>query len=167
TPQTLLYDKGRQLFGLHLAKEAIRQEDVAVIVEGNLDVISSHQAGVRQVVAAAGTALTEHHLKSLSRLTNNVALAFDGDKAGIAATERAIDIAQALGVRLTIVSLPGNAKDPDELIQEDPQLWRDAIAAAQPVVDWVIARYQELFDITTADGKRELTSRALAVVKKL
>lgn len=167
TPQTLLYDKGRQLFGLHLAKEAIRQADKAVIVEGNLDVISSHQAAVRNVVAAAGTALTEYHLKSLSRLTQNVALAFDKDKAGVAATERAIDMAQNLGIRLTIVNLPDSAKDPDELIQQDAAAWRRATEQSQPVVDWVIERYLSLYDIKTAEGKREVTSRALGVIQKL
>lgn len=167
TPQTLLYDKGRQVFGLAQAKEAIRKSDRAVVVEGNLDVVSSHQAGVANVVAAAGTALTEYHLKSLTRLSGNVALAFDGDKAGVAATERAIGLAQAVGTRLSVVVLPDTAKDPDELIQQDPALWRQAIEQAQPVVDWVISRYQTLFDITTAEGKRELTTRALTIVKQL
>jgi DNA primase len=150
TPQTLLYDKGRQVFGLHLAKEAIRQADKAVVVEGNLDVVSSHQAGVKNVVAAAGTALTENHLNSLVRLTENIALAFDGDKAGIAATERAIEMAQRVGARLTIVTLPGEAKDPDELIQQDPKLWTRQIDQEQPVVDWLNERYKNLYDNTTA-----------------
>ena len=92
TPQTLLYDKGRHVFGLSQAKEAIRQNDYAVIVEGNLDVVSSHQAGVRQVVATAGTAMTEHHLKALVRLSPHARLAFDGDAAGLAATACASDL---------------------------------------------------------------------------
>ncbi|MEJ0072726.1 MAG: toprim domain-containing protein [Candidatus Saccharibacteria bacterium] len=90
TPATPLYDKSRHVFGLHLAKEAIRKTKFVVVAEGNLDVIASHQAGVRQVVATAGTALTEPHLKALSRLTGDIRLCFDADKAGIAATERAI-----------------------------------------------------------------------------
>jgi DNA primase len=167
TPQTLLYDKGRQVFGLHLAKEAIRAADKVVVVEGNLDVVSSHQAGVKNVVAAAGTALTENHLNSLVRLTENIALAFDGDKAGIAATERAIGLAQQVGAHLTIVALPGDAKDPDELIQKDPGAWQVAIDVSQPVVDWVIERYKNLYDIKTAEGKKMLTTRALSVIKKL
>src|SRR6185437_13640317 len=69
TPQTVLYDKSRHVFGLHLAKESIRKGKFAVVVEGNLDVIASHQAGVHQTVAVAGTALTEYHLKILSRFT--------------------------------------------------------------------------------------------------
>ncbi|HEU4716161.1 MAG TPA: DNA primase, partial [Candidatus Saccharimonadales bacterium] len=77
TPQTLLYDKGRHVFGLSQAKESIRKSDYAVVVEGNLDVVSSHQADIKQVVATAGTAMTENHLRALKRLSGNVRLAFD------------------------------------------------------------------------------------------
>ena len=167
TPQTLLYDKSRQVFGLSQAKDAIRANDYAVIVEGNLDVVSSHQVDIQAVVASAGTAMTEHHLRALSRLTSNIRLAFDGDKAGLAATERAIPIAQTVGVELTIVSLPDSAKDPDELIQQDPALWQRAIDTAKPVVDWVIAQYAAREDITTAAGKRAFTTAALQVVRGL
>src|SRR3954462_2128683 len=89
-PQTVLYDKSRHIYGLHLAKEALRREQYAVLVEGNLDVIASHQAEVRHVVATAGTALTEMHLKGLSRFTGDIRLAFDQDRAGQTAAERAI-----------------------------------------------------------------------------
>lgn len=167
TPQTLLYDKGRHVFGLSQAKEAIRTSDYAVIVEGNLDVVSSHQAGVRQVVATAGTAMTEYHLRALKRLTGNVRLAFDGDKAGIAATERAIPIASSVGVELTIITLPGDAKDPDELIQQNVALWQQAIDSAQPAVDWILQQYSQREDITTARGKRSFTTAALGVVRGL
>ena len=164
TPQTLLYDKGRHVFGLHLAKEAIRKVDYAVIVEGNLDVISSHQVGVKQVVATAGTALTEHHLKALSRLTTHVRLAFDADKAGIAATERAIPIAQEVGVELGIVSLPDGVKDPDELIQRDPSEWEKVIGTSVPAIEWVMSQYERRYDVTTALGKRQLTTQALTLL---
>lgn len=164
TPQTLLYDKGRHVFGLHLAKEAIRKNDYTVIVEGNLDVISSHQAGVKHVVATAGTALTEHHLKALSRLTNHVRLAFDADKAGVAATERAIPIAQAVGVELGIVSMPDDAKDPDELIQKDPTAWVEAIETSVPAIEWVVSQYERRYDVKTALGKRQLTTQTLALL---
>ena len=167
TPQTMLYDKGRHVFGLSQAKEAIRKSDYAVIVEGNLDVVSSHQAEVRPVVATAGTAMTDHHLRALARLSGNVRLAFDGDKAGLAATERAIPIAQSVGVDLTIISLPGDAKDPDELIQQDPALWQTAIDTAQPVVDWVLEQYSKREDLTTAAGKRAFTTAGLQVVRSL
>ncbi len=167
TPQTMLYDKGRHVFGLSQAKEAIRACDYAVIVEGNLDVVSSHQVDITQVVATAGTAMTESHLKTLARLTNNIRLAFDGDKAGLAATERAIPIAQAVGVELTIIAMPDCAKDPDELIKQDPQLWQAAINAAEPAIDWVIKQYLMREDIKTAAGKRKFSTAALNVIRML
>ncbi len=167
TPATLLYDKSWHVFGLSQAKEAIRTTDYAVVVEGNLDVVSSWQAGVRQVVATAGTAMTLHHLKALGRLTGNIRLSFDGDKAGVAATERAIPIAEDAGVSLTIVSLPDGAKDPDELIQQNVALWQAAIDNAEPVVDWILRQYQSRHDVTTAAGKRAFTTAALDVTKAL
>lgn len=167
TPQTLLYDKSRHTFGLSQAKESIRKVDHAVVVEGNLDVVSSHQVEVCEVVATAGTALTEHHLRALGRLTSHIRLAFDGDKAGLAATERAISIAQTVGVELTIIVLPKDAKDPDELIQKNPALWQEAIKNAQPVVDWVIAQFASREDLETAAGKRAFTTAALGVIKAL
>lgn len=167
TPQTILYDKSRHVFGLSQAKDSIRKVDYAVTVEGNLDVVSSHQAGITAVVATAGTALTEHHLRALGRLTSHIRLAFDGDKAGLAATERAIPIAQSVGVELTIITLPGSAKDPDELIQQDVSLWQKAIDNAQPVVDWVIAQFAARENLETASGKRAFTTAALSVIKAL
>ncbi len=167
TPQTLLYDKSRHVFGLSQAKDAIRKADYAVVVEGNLDIVSSYQAGVKQVVASAGTAMTEHHLRALSRLSDNIRLAFDGDKAGLAATERSIPIAQMVGVDLSIVSLPEGVKDPDELIQQDPKLWERAIDSSEPVVDWVIAQFARREDLQSAAGKRAFTSAALGVIKSL
>jgi DNA primase len=167
TPQTLLYDKGRHVFGLHLAKEAIRKKDRGVIVEGNLDVISSHQAEVANVVATAGTALTDHHLKALSRLTDHIVLAFDADKAGIAATERAIPIAEAVDVELSIVTLPDDAKDPDELIQRDVKAWERAIKRSRPAIEWVIEQYESRSDLSTAMGKRQLTTKALTLLSVL
>jgi len=167
TPQTLLYDKSRHVFGLSQAKEAIRKADYVVIVEGNLDVVSSHQAEITQVVATAGTALTESHLRALSRLSQNIKLAFDGDKAGLAATERAIPIAQTVGVELSIVRLPDSAKDPDELIQQDPALWQQAIDTSEPVVDWVIKQFAARENLSTAAGKRTFTTAALEVIRAL
>jgi DNA primase len=167
TPETPLYNKGRHVFGLSQAKESIRKSDYAVIVEGNLDVVSSHQAGVTQVVATAGTAITEAHLKALVRLSPNVRLAFDGDAAGLAATERAIPIAQAVGVDLTIISLPEGVKDPDELIQQDRSLWQKAIDESENVVDWLLTQYTKREDMTAPIGKRRFTTAALTVVRAL
>ncbi|MBM3210153.1 DNA primase [Candidatus Saccharibacteria bacterium] len=167
TPQTLLYDKSRHVFGLSQAKESIRKQDYAVVVEGNMDVISSHQAGVRAVVATAGTALTEQHLKAISRLSDSIRLAFDGDKAGVAASERAIEIAERVGVSLSIVSLPDGAKDPDELIQLGVKKWQQAIADARPAVEWIIQQYAAREDMSSAKGKRLFSSAALRVIATL
>jgi DNA primase len=166
TPQTVLYDKSRHIYGLHLAKESIRKSQFAVLVEGNLDVIASHQAGVRQVVATAGTALTEPNLKALSRFTGDIRLSFDADKAGMAATERAIPIASRVKVSLSIIDLK-NAKDPDELIKQDPELWKQAITKNQYALDWLMERYQKLLDINSAQGKREYSDVLLPVVRNL
>lgn len=167
TPQTMLYDKGRHIFGLSQAKEAIRATGYVVAVEGNLDVVSSHQAGVRQTVATAGTAMTEHHLRALKRLTADVRLAYDGDKAGIAATERAIGLASPLGVDLTIISLPDGAKDPDELIKQDKNAWQRAVDDAKPAVDWILDQYSMRTDVKTATGKRAFTTATLNIIKTL
>lgn len=167
TPQTILFDKSRHIFGLSQAKEAIRRANVAVIVEGNLDVVSSHQAGVKNVVATAGTAMTEQHLKALSRLAGKVRLAYDGDKAGLAATERAIGLAQKIGVEMEVISLPESAKDPDELIQQGPELWQKATEQAVPAIEWVIDQYRKREDLTSAAGKRRFTSASLGIVKSL
>lgn len=166
TPATILYDKGRQVFGLNFAKTTIRKQDFTVLVEGNLDVISSHQAGISNVVACAGTALTRDHLKSLSRLSRNIRLCFDGDRAGVAATERAIGLAEDLDIKLSVINLDG-AKDPDELIQDNPELWQTVIERHTPAVDWVIDQYAEREDLNTADGKKTLATKALHLIRNL
>jgi len=166
TPQTLLYDKSRHVYGLHLAKESIRKLKYAVIAEGNLDVIASHQAGVHQVVATAGTALTDQHLKVLSRFTGDIRLSFDADKAGLNATERAIPIASKVGASLGIITIP-TGKDPDELIKQDVQKWRDVVEKPQYALDWLIERYAKELDIQSAQGKRQFSDIILAVVRNL
>ena len=168
TPQTLLFDKSRHIFGLSQAKEAIRKSDEVVIVEGNLDVVSSHQAGVRQVVATAGTAITEQHLKALSRLASRIKLAFDGDKAGLNATERAIKLSQTIGVELEVVSLPEGSKDPDELIKlHGVKQWELAITNAVPAVAWVIQQYSQRENVRTAEGKRRFSTASLNLIRSL
>lgn len=167
TPQTLLYDKGRHIFALSQAKEAIRKSGFVVMVEGNLDVVSSHQAGVAQTVATAGTSMTENHLKAVKRLTSDVRLCYDSDKAGVAATERAIELASHEGVELTIISLPDGAKDPDELIKSSVQAWREAVTRNEPAVEWVLRQHAGCCDLDTAVGRRTFTTAALRIVRGL
>ena len=164
TPETLLFNKSRFIFGLHQAKEAIRRSGFVVIVEGNMDVISSHQAGVKETVATSGTAMTEQHLKSLANLTTDIRLAYDGDEAGVKATERAIMMAGDLGIDLTVISDYHGAKDPDELIQKDPALWQAAVAKSVPAVDWLLKKYEEKVDLSSAPGKRKYSDIALKLL---
>ncbi len=168
TPQTPLYDKSQAIYGLHLAKEAIRSSGEVVLVEGNMDVVASHQALVRQVVAASGTALTLEQLRTLSKLAKTVKLAFDSDKAGLAATERAIDLGQKLGLTLRMVVLPEGFKDADELIKaRGPEVWKAVIADAQYIVDYLFERFERDFDLGTAIGKRGYTDRLVATLQRL
>ena len=165
TPQTLVYDKSSHVYGLHLAKEAIRKKAFVVVVEGNMDVIASHQAGVTNVVASAGTAITERHLRELKRFTGDVRLCFDADQAGITATERAIPLAQKVGVNLSIVTIA--AKDPDELIQKSLKDWGKAIDKAIYAPDWLIEHYKVALDLSSAQGKRAFSDALLVTIRRL
>ena len=167
TSDTILFNKSRYIFGLYQAKEAIRRSGFVVIVEGNMDVISSHQAGVKQTVATSGTAMTEQHLKILSRLTSDVRLAYDGDDAGVNATERAIGLASNLGINLSVISDYHGAKDPDELIQRDPKLWQDAVTNCRPAMDWILDKYEEKLDLMSAQGKKEYSDVAMKMINSI
>ena len=164
TSDTILFNKSRFIFGLYNAKESIRRSGFVVIVEGNMDVISSHQAGVKEAVATSGTAMTEQHLKSLSNLTSDIRLAYDGDEAGIKATERAIMLAGDLGIELTVISDYHGAKDPDELIQKDPELWKQAVQNRVPAVDWLLQKYEENLDLSLATDKKKYSDIALKLL---
>lgn len=166
TPQTLLYDKGRHVFGLHLAKEAIRKNDFAVVVEGNMDVVASHQAAVANVVATAGTAMTKYHLKEISRFTHDVRLSFDQDNAGLNATERTIILANELDIKLGVITIP-TGKDPDELIRADKAAWQATIQKSEYALDWLLKRYSETTDITTGAGKKAYAAKAMPVLDKI
>ena len=164
TPETILFNKSKFIFGLYQAKEAIRRSGFVVIVEGNMDVISSHQAGVKQTVATSGTAMTNQHLKALSNLTSDIRLAYDGDEAGVRATERAIMMAGDLGIDLTVISDYHGAKDPDELIQKDPKLWQQAVEHSVPAVDWLLSKYEENLDLRKSPDKRKYSDIALKLL---
>ncbi len=166
TAQTILYDKSRHIFGLDQAKKSIREQDQVIFVEGNFDVLASHQINVKNVVASAGTALTYAQLKQISRLTNNVAFAFDQDKAGLNATMRAIPIAQQANVNISIILIDGG-KDPDELIQKDPRAWQKAVEQSVYVMDWLFDHLATEVDLKTASGKTAYSNRLLPVINEL
>jgi len=167
TSDTLLFNKSRFIFGLYQAKEAIRKNGFVVIVEGNMDVISSHQAGVCEAVATSGTAMTEQHLKILSGLTTDIRLAYDGDDAGVRAAERAIEMAGELGLDLSIISDYHGAKDPDELIQKDPKLWQQAVEERVPAIDWLLKKYEEKLDLDSGEGRRKYSDVALKLLDRI
>ncbi len=167
TPATAVYDKSRQIFGLHMAKESVRKSSFVVVAEGNLDVISSHQAGVANVVASAGTAMTQQHLLTLKRFTSDIRLSFDSDRAGVAAAERVIPLAQKAGVELKIINMPEGTKDPDELVQKDVKLWQKVIKSSQYAIDWLIETYKSQLDLAAASGKKKFSDILLATIKQL
>ncbi|MCL1839841.1 DNA primase [Candidatus Saccharibacteria bacterium] len=167
TPETLLYNKGRHVFGLSQAKEAIRKSDFVVVVEGNMDVISSHQAGVCEAVATAGTAMTEMHVKALSRLSSDIRLAYDGDEAGVAAAERAIGIASRMGVYLSVIDNYDGCKDADELIQKGVELWQKAVKGYVPAVEWLLGKYEDKYDLKTEKGFKEYSDTAKRLIGQL
>jgi len=166
TPATLMYDKSSHIFGYSFAKEAIRNEKFVVVVEGNMDVVAAHMAGTKNVVAVAGTAMTRRHVTQLQRLTQDVRLAFDSDKAGVNATQRAIEIAQDSEVSLSVIELE-EGKDPDDLIRDSIGKWKRAIKSSQYAVDWVIEKLAKEHDVNTAQGKRKFSDLALKIVGKL
>jgi DNA primase len=166
TSSTPIYDKGNNVFAWHLAKDSIRKNDLAVLVEGNMDVIASHAKDVKNVVATAGTALTSRQLKIISRITKNIALSFDSDSAGLAATIRAIPIAQPLDISLSVIDCKPY-KDPDEMIQKDIGLWQRAIESRKPVFDWLVEHYRNMYDLKTGTGKKSFSDSIIPIIKEI
>jgi len=147
SPQTIVFDKSRVLYGLDKAKMEIKAKDLAVIVEGQMDVIACHQAGMKNVVAASGTALTPEQIRLIERYTKNIAMAFDADKAGINAAKRGIDVALKEGMNVKVIRVPeGAGKDADEVIKKNPAVWFKAVEDATDIMQW-------FFDIVLA-GRR-------------
>jgi DNA primase len=138
TPETTLYDKSRLLYGYDRAKLAIRAENRAVLVEGQMDLVLSHQAGVTEAVAVSGTALTIEHLRQLKRLTDNLVMSFDQDLAGINAARRAVDMALALGFEVKAALLPAG-QDPADVIKANPQQFKTAVDEAKHIIDFYLA----------------------------
>lgn len=187
SPDTPLFSKSDILYGLDLAKEAILENNLAVIVEGYTDVIVAHQEGFKNVVAAMGTALTEKQLSHLKRLTKRYALALDADVAGEAATERGLELARSaltrkqvpvpigpgmlgfeerLDAELFIISLP-DGKDPDEVILQDRTQWKVLVEQATPLVDYYFNAQTRELDLKSAHGKTEAVRRLLPIIGEM
>ncbi len=167
SPETPLYHKGELLFGLDVAKRAIKEYDSVIIVEGNLDVIASHKAGVEQVVASSGTALTESQLRLLARYTKKLIFAFDQDAAGFTAAKRGISLARGLGFDVRAILLPVDVKDPDELVQKDPKSWQEIALHSVPIMEFFIARLLEGKDLTNVDHKRQISQELLPMLREI
>jgi len=166
SPETPLFNKSKALYGINLAKSAIKKEKGAVLVEGNLDVISSHQVGVTNTVAPLGTALTVQQVESLKRLTDRIFFAFDTDLAGDAAAKRGIEIAENLGMNMRVVEFEGS-KDPDEVIKKSPTIWKKSINEAVPVYEHFISSAIKRHGTDTAEGKRRVAIEILPILARL
>lgn len=160
----VLYNKSQIVFNLQRAKNAIREKDFVVIVEGYFDVMASHQAGVPNVVATCGTALTEEQMKLLKRYTKKIAFAFDADAAGQAALLRAVQVAQPLGLELFVIQIP-EGKDAADSVKENPETWLSAVENRKPYLDFYLSHIKENFNLAIATGKREATDFFLEILK--
>lgn len=170
SPQTEIYDKSNILFGLNYAKESIRKAGYSIVVEGQMDCISSHQVGIKNVVASSGTALTEYHIKTLKRFSNTICFCFDSDGAGQNATEKAIDIALENDINLKIITLENtDFKDPDECIHKDISKWQIAIDNAVPYLEYYFDKLNDKLNsnISIIEKPQEIKNLITPFLNKL
>lgn len=156
TPQTILYDKSKMLYGLSHAKEAIRKEGKAILVEGQMDAVMSHQAGVEYAIAVSGTALTSLHLDMLKRFASLLLISFDRDAAGLNAADRSIRLALAHGFDVSVIALP-SGKDPADAVKDSPEKWKESVLHPVPFISFLMDAF----------GEQEKDSRAfLRIIKE-
>ncbi len=166
SPNTLLYDKSRILYGLNKAGVSIRKKDFCVLVEGYMDVILAHQTGFENVVATSGTALTQRQLSILKRYSENLLTAFDMDLAGDSATKRGIDLAQSHGFNIKVITMP-EEKDPADVISENPKTWQNLLQEATTIHDFYFNNALAQFDKDTLEGKKGISRILLPVIKRI
>lgn len=160
-----IYIKGKTIYGLDKAKMAIKEADLAVFVEGNMDVIACHQVGFKNVVATSGTAITEDQIKILSRYASEIAFSFDTDTAGEAAMKKAIRIALQNDINSKIIALSGPFKDPDEAIKADPKNWQRAVENGKPALEyWIdlLIRKEPSLSVTS---RKKIAKEILPIIK--
>ena len=170
TAQTLIFDKSRILYDLSLAKEDIRKKDLAILVEGQMDVLSSYQLGVKNVICSSGTALTNYQIDLIRRFTNNIALAFDKDEAGLKAIKRNIDFLIEKEVDVQVILVPCG-KDPDECIKKDPKSWQNAVKNPIPIMEFYFQNILEKIgrkpkNFNNSD-KKKISKELLPEIKKI
>jgi len=166
TPNTLLYDKSRILYGLDKAKVEIRKKDFCLLVEGYTDVILAHQAGFENTASVSGTALTPYQLVILKRYSENLFLSFDMDIAGDSATKRGIDLAQLRGFNLKIITLPKD-EDPADVISKNPKEFEKLVNNSLSILDFYFQNAFSQFDKARPEGKREISKILLPVIKRI
>ena len=166
TPNTLIYDKSKVLYGLDKAKVEIRKKNFCILVEGYTDTILAHQAGFENTVSVSGTALTQYQLAILKRYSDNLYLAFDMDIAGDFATKRGIDLAQEAGFNIKVLILP-KEKDPADIISKDPKEFEKIVLNAIAILDFYFQSAFSNFDKNTLEGKREILKVLLPVIKRV
>jgi len=166
SPQTVIYDKSKILYGWHLAKDTIRKKKYLIVVEGNMDVVAAHQTSSKNTVAVSGTALTNEHIKLIKRYSNNVILAFDGDAAGSRASFRSIALCWQEDLNVKILVLP-KGKDPADIIKSNPAEWLQLIKDSIPVMDHYFKKIFQAIDINRADHKKIAVQKLLPIIKYL
>lgn len=166
SPETVLYHKSRILYGLNLTKDEIKKEKKAVLVEGELDLISSWQAGIKNIAAIKGSALTEEAVKLISRFTKEIILALDADFAGDAAARRGISIAQKEGLEIKVAKM-GEFKDPDEAARANPTFLKETVDGAVGVWDFVIDSIFAKGDVGSGEGKASLSRELTPVLASI
>lgn len=167
SPDTPLFHKSRNLYGLHLARNQIRNVDQAIIVEGYMDVISCHQYGITNAIAPLGTAFTPEQGKLLMRSSYQIAISFDGDAAGTKATMRCLDILSDLGCTARVIQIPDHA-DPDEYLKKyGKEAFERLISNAEEQIMYKIARYMETTNTDSITGKMKVVKQLLPDLRKL
>jgi DNA primase len=166
SPETPIYTKSNILYHLDRAKEALRQRDFAVLVEGYMDAIAVARAGISNVVASCGTSLTEPQVKLLNRFTRRIIVNYDPDTAGQAATERSLTILLEQGAEVRVLALPGG-KDPDSFIRsEGAAAYTKLLNEAPPYVDYLISRARKM-DMSAAEGKLRAVNFLMPYVQRI
>ena len=163
SPETLVYNKSHILYGLDQAKSSIRKEDAVIVVEGYTDCISAHQAGIRNVVASSGTALTEGHLKLIKRHTSNIIVAFDRDVAGAEAAKRGIEVALTQEMNIRVLELL-SGKDPDEAIKENKDDFLKAVKEAKPYLQYYFDDTFKNFNLSRVEDKKRAAAVLLPII---
>lgn len=166
TSETPIYTKSKVLYGLDVTRDSIQKANEAVVMEGELDLISSFQAGIGNVVAIKGSAVTEEHARLLRRYTERLVFALDSDLAGDAAARRGIEIAERSGFDMRVATMP-SGKDPDEAAREDPVALKKAIKTAVPMYDYFLASAIKRHDVSSSFGKKKISEEMLPILAKI